>query len=58
MQADTSELEEFDMTYQLDAKIRFVLRDGKKILQMATHATMKDGEVVYAWADVPLVEAE
>jgi hypothetical protein len=35
--------------------LRFVDRDGRKRLQMATEATVKDGEIVYRWVDVPYV---
>lgn len=41
------------------AKLRFVERDGKRILQAAENddATIRDGEVVWTWRDVP-VESE
>lgn len=40
--------------------LRFVLRDGKRILQMATRFTdyedSKPIAIGYEWSDVPLVE--
>jgi hypothetical protein len=38
--------------------LRFVLRDGQRILQQATSARMDDGTVVYGWEDVPCNEEE
>ncbi len=38
--------------------LRFVVRDGAKVLQMATSAKVEDGELVYTWLDVPLVAEE
>lgn len=38
--------------------LRFVLRDGKRILQMAEEFDLADGETIPRWEDVPLVESE
>lgn len=35
--------------------LRFVDRDGRKRLQMATDARIEDGEVIHNWEDVPYV---
>ena len=38
--------------------LRFVERDGKRILQYATDAEIKDGETVWRWKDVLFVPGE
>jgi len=38
--------------------LRFVDRNGRKILQQAETMTLLDGEIVYDWKDVPFVAEE